>query len=169
LQSLSEFSGSSGFNWIGFAALIVSLLSIFCTLLYLYLGKRVEIVSLKFQKFCIIGLDQILSDLDGKFKNAIPEPKDIQTLVTDVSTDIQVFLITLKTIYADIDIQQMTLLLESFTDFVYKTTSSGADVKQRYFSTRVLLYAQLYDYALKKELSLAHRLGIKKRFPKLFK
>jgi len=153
-----QFTGPSGTSWTSIAAIIISLVSIICTLLYLYLGKRVEIVSLKFQKFCIQGLDQILEGLDEKFKQPTLEPNEVKNFVTNVSTDLQLFLITLQRIYPDIKVDQMILLLENFTDEAYRSNAMGNEIKQKYLQTKLLLYAQLYDFALKNELSLYHRL-----------
>lgn len=156
-----EFSGLSGTSWTSILALFISVGSTICTLLYLYIGKRVDIVSLKFQKFCILALDQILESFDEKLLKASSSVSGLQNSVTDLSTDLQLFLISLTEIYPYIKIHNMISVLEEFTDFVYKEKPTYTEVKQKFAIARLRLYSHLYDFALQNELSLRKRLARK--------
>ena len=158
------FESSSTFNWISFIALIISATSIVCTLYFIYLSKRVEILNSRFQKFCITSLDELFKSLDNQM-NENELIKNIRSKITDALVEVQLFVTVLQSIYPNINTSELILDIEKFTEKIYNDDKSEmklSTVKGDYYSMKLTIYSKLYDFALKKELSLLHRLHLRK-------
>jgi hypothetical protein len=152
------FENASSFNWVGFFALIISLFSIACSFLFVYLGKRVEILTSKFQKFCISNLDFIFSILEEKFNNGNINLSSIRNEISTCTSDIQLFCVILKDIYPRIELREIETFTEIFSDKMYEEVRNNKrakayDYKLDYMKFKVGVYSKLYDFILKQELN----------------
>lgn len=154
------FESGVSFNWIGLLAVIVSGMSIFFTFSFVYLGKKIELRTNQFQKFGISNLDNIFIELDKTLDNSntYSNGANFQNVVTSCTSDLQIFCLSLKNIYADVDINRIIFLCEEFSDKIYKNGEQGVLDAKNYkldiISFKLNIYSTLYDYALNKELSI---------------
>lgn len=152
------FQEPSSFNWLGLISIIISCISIFCTFYFIFLTKRAELRKTKFEKFCLAPLDDAFSKLDDLFQRSVYINIYKQN-ITDGFLDIQLLLITLKNVYPNIPVEKIVLLIESFTDSVYNssTASKTDDLKADYLSTRILIYNEYFKFAITNEMVLLKR------------
>jgi hypothetical protein len=160
----STFTGGSTNSWIPLLALLVSLASILFSFYLLYLNKRVDVLNTKFQKFCISQIDLIFDKLSAKLQDETISEGGMRRTITNMSVELQIFLLALKDIYPQIDLNKLTTVCENFSDEIYKTEILDIEViKLQFMRFKLNMYSALYDYALTKELNLLHRLKRKRQ------
>ena len=154
------FTNPSSFNWVGLLAIVISIISIFCSFHFVFLGKRIEVINSKFQKFCIQNLDLILLPLEEKFNNNLLTISEIRNSITSCSSDIQLFSLSLQSVYPNIDLDNIISYTETFTDKIYNTEPNtlAYESKLDFLVFKVGIYSKLYDFALEKELNPVYRM-----------
>ncbi len=107
-------------------------------------------------------MDDLFKTLDSKFNEPFASPNDMKKTATDLFTEIQLYIVALKNVYPKIDIDAITRETEVFTDYVYQGDDHSLDeLKRNYNTAKLKVYSHLYEFALKNELSLIKRLGLK--------
>lgn len=150
-----HFESPNTFNWLGLFAVIVSSISIFCTLYFIYLTKRAELKKAKFEKFCLEPLDDVFGKIDEIFSNST-SVNIYKQEITNGFLDIQLLLLILKRVYPHIPLENIILLTEPFTDAVYNADVSikTDDMKSDYLGTKILIYNEFFKFAMTSEMSL---------------
>jgi hypothetical protein len=158
--------GLSGSDYIAIIAIIVSLTSLFFSIYLIWLTKKMEILYQEYESLCIKNVESILSGLDNLFKE-----KELENVVayrnqiTNSMLELQGFLVILRnSIYNKIDVQHFVEIIEDFTNKVYGTNDASLlEFKGDYYSTKLKIYNDLYNYALEQELHFMKFLKKKKR------
>lgn len=162
----SIFEGSSS-SVLPIISILISLFSLFAAVYFIYLTKRMEIINSKFQKLCISNIDDFFQSFDEKIKNN-STPLDFKKESTNFSSDLQMFIISLKNIYPEINISEICIIIEEYSDYIYSLKNfDNNDIKSKYLSMKLLVFEKLYNYALRNEMSLFNKIGFKKFVAKI--
>ena len=157
------FEGGSS-NTLSYISISISVVSIGAAVYFIYLTKRMEVINAKFQKLCILNIDEFFNSIDDSFKSKLALVR-YKKNATNFSINLQIFLISLKKIYPEINILEIIELIEKYSDYIYSLNSiDNSEIKTEYISMKLLVYDKLYNYALRNELSLFSRIGFKKLF-----
>jgi len=161
------YQNHTSFSWVPIIAIVISILSIICSLYFIYLSKRIEIINTKFQKFCISNLEEIFKSTDQKLANNVIMLDIFKKEATDLFVEVQLYITMLTKIYPKIDIREIIRNIEEYTDQLYKKSDlESIEIRSGYISLKLKIFSLLYDYALAKELSLFARIGLKKNLAK---
>jgi hypothetical protein len=155
-DSIESWYSSS--NIIASIAVLISFFTLVASIFIIYTTKRLEIKYLEFEKLCINNIDSILCGLDKLFnKHEHDVIKEHRVKITNTIVELQIFLIRLKEKkYSKIDINKIVVDLEKFTEKVYTDKNLKIlRLKGDYYSTKIELYDDLYEYALQKELKFS--------------
>jgi hypothetical protein len=159
-----EFRASSGFSWWTLLPIVTSLATIVCTFWFIFYTKRVELISLKFQKIGIANIESLFKPIDDLFSEEDLDIKKQESRLTALFVEIQLFITQLKTIYVQINTGALVAIIEEFTDFIYQPdTPTVTDARGKYNVTKALLINALYDYALNKEFNVLERIFQRKK------
>lgn len=157
------YDSKPSFPWLTLLAVLVSIASIFCSLYFVYLVKRMEIINGKFQKFCILPLDKTFESIENKFDTNQVVDSTIKKEITNLIIEVQTYVSCLQKIYPNINIHTIIELTEEFSDNVFNSELVPViELRGDYLLMKLNIYDELYKYALQSELSLFAKLGIKK-------
>jgi hypothetical protein len=159
------FEDSNSFDWVSLFALIVSLVSVICSFYFVYLGKKIEIISAKFQKFCIDNIEKIITPIENKFSQSGILISTFRNDISICTSDIQLFCFTLLDIYPEITFDEIEKLTDEFSDRMYEVVANNPnalceDHKVDFLQFKILIYSKLYDFVLNKELNPISRFKI---------
>jgi hypothetical protein len=159
-------SGFSGSDYIAIIAIVVSLASLFFSIYLIWLTKKMEILYQEYESLCIKNVENILSGLDKIFQNKeLENVAAYRNQITNSMVELQGFLVILRnTIYNKIDVQHFIGVIEDFTNKVYGSNEATLlKFKGDYYSTKIIIYNDLYQYALEQELHFLKFLRIRKK------
>lgn len=148
-------SGIQSSDIISIIAVLISLFSLLFTYLSIYLAKHLEIRYQEFERLCLQNTEHIMSGIDKIFsENEQDLSKKHREGITNILVELQLFLVNLKkSKYNKIELKKIINIIEVFTDAIYKGDELQIlNFKGAYFSTKIEIYAALYEYAVKKEL-----------------
>ena len=142
-----------------FFSLFVGLATILITIYVVYLGKKVEIKTNKFNKLCLEPLEvkfKILEDL--YISNRDDELNKHLKDINDHVNDLCLLLAETKEIYPKLDINVLQDISHEFTDFAFQQkTEKLHATKSLFLKTKVKILSRVYDFALDKEINIFHR------------
>lgn len=148
--SKPEAQGWSTSDYISCFAALVSILSIVFSYYSVYKSKHLEIRYAAFEKLGIENINQMFEPIDNIFKNNRPDLVGIHlNTITDLFTDIDLYLIEFKGTYDTLEISKVINIKEDFTDalFLVRTRTIG-DYKIKYLATKTKMIHELYIFAL---------------------
>lgn len=165
-HQIIDNSGFSGSDYIAIIAIIISLASLFFSIYLIWLTKKMEILYQEYESLCIKNVDNILSGLDKLFKDReLENVVAYRNQITNSMVELQGFLVILRnTIYNKINVKHFIKIIEDFTNKVYGTNDATLlEFKGDYYSTKLKIYNDLYQYALEQELHFMKFLRGRKR------
>jgi hypothetical protein len=146
---------SSSFDWV---TTLLAVIALIVSIYLIYLSKKVEIKTNKFNKLCLEPLEKyfdVLSDLILINKdNAISLYLND---ITSINSDINVFLTKVKTIYPDLNIDFLQDTSIVFTDKAYE---NGLQNLQMYtifgdfLEARMIILDTVYNHSIEKEIRI---------------
>lgn len=150
-QTSEAFDAS---NLISIVAIIVSIFAIIIAFKTIRASKRLEVKYKEFEKLCLENVEKIFGDLDAIFVGNNANSNINKMTVTSVSTEFQIFIISLKlSVYSKIDIQFLITRIEKFTESIYKDNNpSPSSFIGEYYSLKLDIYNYLYTHAISKEI-----------------
>ena len=151
-EVLNNYSGGdSGSLWI---TLLIGFVTIVATVYVVYLGKRVEISTNRFNKIC-------LEPLESKFKNfnefldehKTQEVSKYLMRVTNFNTDLNIFLIQMRNVYPKLDINKLQDISISFSDYAYSVSNEKiSSIESEFLKTKIIILNEVYNYCLYSEV-----------------
>lgn len=153
-------SSTPPFNWLALASFVISGLSLLLSFIGAYRNKQVEIVAKRFDKLCIDPIDAGFKELDKLFSThgnelASNYLKDVATRLTEVN----LVLVSLRSIYPALDAQSVTRINDAFSDHYFECKDEQvSEYLASYLKAKNLVIDSLYKYILNEELALRTRL-----------
>lgn len=166
---ISDFNLNTS-DLLSIIAIIVSFCSIVFSYISIFFSKQIEIKYLKFENVGINGLDALMQPIDELFNNKTSlnkKVKDHLVIISEISTDIDLFLSEFKSWFEDFENQMNEIIIvkEEFTDLLFNNQEDSVKMyRSNYYILRSKIYLLFYEYAIKKDVSISNnfRLKIKK-------
>ena len=148
----SEAFGTS--DLISIAAIFVSLFAIIIAFKTIRASKKLDVKYKEFEKLCLENVEKIFSELDTVFSGNNANSSIDKMIVTSVSTEFQIFIISLKkSVYSKIDINFLIDRIERFSESIYKYNNpSPSSFIGEYYSLKLDVYNYLYKHAISEEI-----------------
>lgn len=152
----SFFSASNIFSFI---LALISIFAIYVAYISIFKSKILDIKFQKFNTLCLQNIEKILSPIDDIFQNFSSDlMQNYRTDITNSMVELQLFLISVKnSLYSDVEISELVILIEEFSDSVYLNASSVQDSREKYFATKLKLFQLLYKYASLNEFKISFK------------
>lgn len=143
--------GDSNNIWI---TVCVAVVTIIVTVYVVYLGKRVEISTNRFNKICLEPLVDKFEIFHQFLKDhKYEEVSEHLMEVTNFSTDLNIFLIQLRTIYPKLDINKLQDISISFSDIAYSNQLENMiTIESEFLKTKINVINEVYNYCLYSEV-----------------
>lgn len=147
--------GFSASDILSVIAILISLAGVVFTYYSIFTAKQVDVKYLKFEKLCLQNIEKIFQSIDDIFLIQTTTVGSVLFIITDTITELNLFLSQIKDVYSNLNLQEISDMLDDFSDKAYQTDPSFlvSTLKGDYYAAKTKLYHYLYDFAIKKDLN----------------